>query len=73
MKQPVFKQGKDSTDSGAAELNMSVEAASTQSCSSRGFSVPPPMRNIGTRDGKFIVLLYVNINTKCLKENRNNQ
>lgn len=56
MKQPTFNQGKDSTDSGAAELNMSVEAASTQSCSSRGFSVPPAMRNIGARDGEFIDL-----------------
>lgn len=44
-------QGKDSTDSGAADmLNMSIEAASLQSCSSRGYSVPPPMRNI--REGK---------------------
>lgn len=57
MKQPVFgcnHPGKESTDSGAAELNMSVEAGSTQSCSSRGFSVPPPMRNISTRDGSWL-------------------
>lgn len=46
-------QGKDSTDSGAADmLNMSIEAASLQSCSSRGFSVPPPMRNI--RESKYM-------------------
>lgn len=44
-------QGKDSTDSGAVDvLNMSAEAASLQSCSSRGFSVPPPMRSISGRD-----------------------
>lgn len=46
-------QGKDSTDSGAVDmLNMSIEAASLQSCSSRGYSVPPPMRNISGREGK---------------------
>lgn len=45
-------QGKDSTDSGAVDmLNMSIEAGSLQSCSSRGFSVPPPMRNISGREG----------------------
>lgn len=45
-------QGKDSADSGAADmLNMSIEAASLQSCSSRGYSVPPPMRNISGREG----------------------
>lgn len=48
----LVNQGKDSTDSGAADvLNMSIEAASLQSCSSRGFSVPPPMRTISARDG----------------------
>lgn len=46
--------GKDSIDSGAVDmLNMSIEAGSLQSCSSRGFSVPPPMRNISGRDGNF--------------------
>lgn len=45
-------QGKDSTDSGAVDmLNMSIEAGSMQSCSSRGYSVPPPMRNISGREG----------------------
>lgn len=44
-------QGKDSADSGAADvLGMSVDANSLQSGSSRGFSVPPPMRNINARD-----------------------
>lgn len=48
-------QGKDSTDSGAVDLlNMSIEAGSLQSCSSRGYSVPPPMRNISGREGNFI-------------------
>lgn len=43
--------GKDSADSGAADvLNMSLEAGSLQSGSSRGFSVPPPMRNINARE-----------------------
>lgn len=47
-------QGKESSDSGAADmLNMSIEAASMQSCSSRGYSVPPPMRNIAGREGSF--------------------
>lgn len=40
-------KGKDSTDSGAADvLGMSVDAGSLRSGSSRGFSVPPPMRNM---------------------------
>lgn len=48
----ICNPGKDSTDSGAADmLNMSIEAASLQSCSSRGYSVPPPMRNICGREG----------------------
>ncbi|XP_055319156.1 uncharacterized protein LOC129576957 isoform X5 [Sitodiplosis mosellana] len=42
---------KDSTDAGAVDmLNMSIEAGSLQSCSSRGYSVPPPMRNISGRE-----------------------
>lgn len=45
-------QGKESADSGAVDmLNMSIEAASMQSCSSRGYSVPPPMQNISGREG----------------------
>lgn len=48
-------QCKDSTDSGAVDmLNMSIEAGSLQSCSSRGYSVPPPMRNISGREGNFL-------------------
>lgn len=35
-------------------LNLSVEAGSLQSGSSRGFSVPPPMRNIGREVGKHL-------------------
>lgn len=51
-------QGKESADSGAADmLNMSIEAASMQSCSSRGYSVPPPMRNIAGREGSVFTLL----------------
>lgn len=47
-------KGKDSTDSGAADvLGMSVDAGSMRSGSSRGFSVPPPMRNIGRDTGTF--------------------
>lgn len=47
-------QGKDSNDSGAVDmLNMSIEAGSMQSCSSRGYSVPPPMRNISAREGNY--------------------
>lgn len=55
-KPPSGAQGKDSNDSGAPDvLNMSVEAASLHSGSSRGFSVPPPMRNIDNREaGKFV-------------------
>lgn len=56
-----LNQGKDSADSGAADvLGMSVDANSLQSGSSRGFSVPPPMRNINARDSckfKQVVLL----------------
>lgn len=56
-----LNQGKDSADSGAADvLGMSVDANSLQSGSSRGFSVPPPMRNINARDSckfKCFVLL----------------
>lgn len=49
-----YNQGKESTDSGAVDvLNMSIEAASLQSCSSRGYSVPPPMRSIAGREGNF--------------------
>lgn len=45
-------QGKDSADSGAADvLNMSLEAGSLQSGSSRGFSVPLSLRNINAREG----------------------
>lgn len=55
--------GKDSADSGAADvLNMSVEAASSQSCSSRGFSVPPPMRSISGRESQYPIF---QINRKC--------
>ncbi|XP_031627624.1 putative uncharacterized protein DDB_G0277255 isoform X2 [Contarinia nasturtii] len=47
-------QGKDSADSGAVDmLNMSIEAGSLQSCSSRGYSVPPPMRTISARDASW--------------------
>lgn len=47
------QQGKDSTDSGAADvLGMSVDAGSLQSGSSRGFSVPPPLRTISSRDAR---------------------
>lgn len=54
-------QGKESADSGAADmLNMSIEAASLQSCSSRGYSVPPPMQNISGREGNFQVKQYHN-------------
>lgn len=46
---------KGAADSSAADvLNVSVGAASSQSCSSRGFSVPPPMRNISGRESKSI-------------------
>lgn len=55
-------QGKDSADSGAADvLNMSVEAGSLQSGSSRGFSVPPPMRNIGGRDGNYYHCIHFDV------------
>lgn len=51
-------QGKDSTDSGAVDmLNMSIEAGSLKSCSSRGYSVPPPMRNISGREGSHFLFL----------------
>lgn len=51
-------KGKDSTDSGAADvLGMSVDAGSMRSGSSRGFSVPPPMRNIG-RDARTMFFLF---------------
>lgn len=62
--QSSLNQGKDSTDSGAADvLGMSVEAGSLQSGSSRGFSVPPPMRNIGARDSSkcFITIEILNV------------
>lgn len=52
-------QCKESTDSngGRDALNMSIEAASLHSGSSRGFSVPPPMRNIGNREaGEYNIL-----------------
>lgn len=50
-------QGKDSADSGAADvLGMSADANSLQSGSSRGFSVPPPMRTIGARDASTLYI-----------------
>lgn len=50
-------QGKDSADSGAADvLGMSADAGSLQSGSSRGFSVPPPMRTIGARDASMFII-----------------
>lgn len=52
-------QCKDSTDSGAVDmLNMSIEAGSMQSCSSRGYSVPPPMRQISGREGKLFIQFF---------------
>lgn len=55
-------QGKDSTDSGAVDmLNMSIEAGSLQSCSSRGYSVPPPMRTISGREGNFELIIHKSI------------
>lgn len=56
LKTPVAacNAGKESSDSGAVDvLNMSVEAPSSQSCSSRGFSVPPPMRSISGRESSY--------------------
>lgn len=58
-------QGKDSADSGAVDmLNMSIEAGSLPSCSSRGYSVPPPMRNISGREGVYK-------KNECLFEKKN--
>lgn len=58
-------QGKESTDSGAVDmLNISIDAGSMQSCSSRGYSVPPPMRNITGREGNF--RFHTNKNTWVL-------
>lgn len=52
----VGNQDKGTADSGAADvLNVSIGAASSQSCSSRGFSVPPPMRNISGRESKSLI------------------
>lgn len=53
--------GKHSADSGAADVmgGISVDAGSMQSGSSRGFSVPPPMRNLGPRDScKYFNIYY---------------
>lgn len=56
-----YNQGKESADSGAADvLNMSIEAASLQSCSSRGYSVPPPMRSIAGREGNLNLNNFLN-------------
>lgn len=49
---PTLAHGKSSIDSGAGDiLNVSVDAGSLQSESSRAFSVPPPMRSMPSRNG----------------------
>lgn len=49
---PTMTHGKSSIDSGAGDiLNVSVDAGSLQSESSRAFSVPPPMRTMISRTG----------------------
>lgn len=49
---PSLNHGKNSIDSGAGDiLNVSVDAGSLQSESSRAFSVPPPMRTMISRTG----------------------
>lgn len=66
-----YNQGKESADSGAADvLNMSIEAASMQSCSSRGYSVPPPMRNIAGREGNFYSIQSISYKTTEIQLNR---
>lgn len=49
---PTPSRGKDSADSGAADVHgiASFEAGSMQSGSSRSFSMPPPMRTMNARD-----------------------